>query len=175
MVIYKDDILMLRTWRAADAASLAANADDITLWNNVRDLFPHPYTLTDAREFIAAAAGKPCPVDFAVVAGGKAVGGVGFVLGTDVERFGAKIGFWLSSRCRGRGMMTAAVRQAVEWMFANTPIIRIFAAAYATNSASQRVLVKAGFRHVGTFRKAFFKNGAFVDGCYYELLKDEDE
>ena len=79
MVIYKDDILMLRTWRAADAVSLAANADDITLWNNVRDLFPHPYTLTDAREFIAAAAGKPCPVDFAVVAGGKAVGGVGFV------------------------------------------------------------------------------------------------
>ena len=55
MVIYKDDILMLRTWRAADAASLAANADDITLWNNVRDLFPHPYTLADAREFIAAA------------------------------------------------------------------------------------------------------------------------
>lgn len=54
------------------------------------------------------------PLDFAVVAGGKAVGGVGFVLGTDVERFGAKIGFWLSSRCRGRGMMTAAVRQAVE-------------------------------------------------------------
>ena len=66
MVIDKDDILMLRTWRAADAASLAANADDITLWNNVRDLFPHPYTLADAREFIAAAAGKPCPVDFAV-------------------------------------------------------------------------------------------------------------
>ena len=175
MVIYKDDILMLRTWRAADAVSLAANADDITLWNNVRDLFPHPYTLTDAREFIAAAAGKPCPVDFAVVAGGKAVGGVGFVPGTDVERFGAEVGFWLGSRCRGRGMMTAAVRQAVEWMFANTPIIRIFAAAYATNPASQRVLVKTGFRHVGTFRKAFFKNGAFVDGCYYELLKDENE
>lgn len=56
-----------------------------------------------------------------------------------------------------------------------TQVLRIFAAAYATNSASQRVLVKAGFRHVGTFRKAFFKNGAFVDGCYYELLKDENE
>ena len=105
------------------------------------------------------------------MAGGKAVGGVGFVLGTDVERFGAKIGFWLSSRCRGRGMMTAAVRQAVEWMFANTPIIRIFAAAYVSNPASQRVLDKAGFRFVGTMHRAFVGNGAFVDGCYYELLK----
>lgn len=100
------------------------------------------------------------PLDFAVVAGGKAVGGVGFVLGTDVERFGAKIGFWLSSRCRGRGMMTAAVRQAVEWMFANTPIIRIFAAAYATNSASQRVLVKEpGFGMSGRSARLFSRTG----------------
>ena len=68
------------------------------------------------------------PLDFAVLADGKSVGGVEFVPGMD-----------------------------------------------ATNSASQRVLVKTGFRHVGTFRKAFFKNGAFVDGCYYELLKDENE
>jgi ribosomal-protein-alanine N-acetyltransferase len=130
------------------------------------------------------------PLDFAVVAGGKAVGGVGFVLGTDVERFGAngQLGREmqrLSAVSPNNYTFTdvaeldvtdaGAVRQAVEWMFANTPIIRIFAAAYATNSASQRVLVKAGFRHVGTFRKAFFKNGAFVDGCYYELLKDENE
>ena len=175
MVIFKDEILTLRTWRAADAASLAVNADDIMLWNNVRDFFPHPYTLGDAREFIAVAAGKSCPVDFAVVVGGRAVGGVGFVPGTDVERFGAEIGYWPGSRYRGRGIMTAAVGRAVEWMFANTPIIRIFAAVYATNPASQRVLAKAGFRHVGTFRRAFFKNGAFVDGCCYELLKDEDE
>lgn len=175
MVIYKDDILMLRTWRAADAASLAANADDITLWNNVRDLFPHPYTLADAGSSLPRRPGNPARWISPSWQGGKAVGGVGFVPGTDVERFGAEIGFWLGSRCRGRGMMTAAVRQAVEWMFANTPIIRIFAAAYATNPASQRVLVKTGFRHVGTFRKAFFKNGAFVGGCYYELLKDEDE
>ena len=175
MVIYKDDILMLRTWRAADAASLAANADDITLWNNVRDLFPHPYTLADAREFIAAAAGKPCPVDFAVVAGGKAVGGVGVRARDGCRTLRRRNRLLALKPLPGRGMMTAAVRQAVEWMFANTPVIRIFAAAYATNSASQRVLVKTGFRHVGTFRKAFFKNGAFVDGCYYELLKDENE
>ena len=41
------------------------------------------------------------PLDFAVLADGKSVGGVEFVPGMDVERFGAEIGFWLSSRCRG--------------------------------------------------------------------------
>ena len=71
----------------------------------------------------------------------------------------------------GTGVMTAAVARAAERVFANTPIIRIFAAAYASNPASQRVLDKAGFRFVGTMHRAFVGNGAFVDGCYYELLK----
>ena len=45
--------------------------------------------------------------------------------------------------------MTAAVARAAERVFANTPIIRIFAAAYASNPALQRVLAEAGFRFGG--------------------------
>ena len=124
----------------------------------------------------------PRPEDFAVVIGGKAVGGIGLAPGTDVGRFNAGIGCrigavgsGLSDRgfvpglrtgvsYRGRGVMTAAVARAAEWVFANTPIIRIFAAAYVSNPASQRVLDKAGFRFVGTMHCAFVGNGAFVDG-----------
>ncbi|WP_175282416.1 GNAT family N-acetyltransferase [Alistipes sp. HGB5] len=113
-----------------------------------------------------------------------AVGGIGLAPGTDVGsglsdrgcRIGASYrGFVPGLRTgvsyRGRGVMTAAVARAAEWVFANTPIIRIFAAAYVSNPASQRVLDKAGFRFVGTMHRAFVGNGAFVDGCYYELLK----
>ena len=96
---------------------------------------------------------KSRPEDFAVVIGGKAVGGIGFAPETDVGRF------------------TAAVARAAERVFANTPIIRIFAAAYASNPASQRVLAEAGFRFVRTMHRAFVGNGAFGNGCYYELLK----
>ena len=124
----------------------------------------------------------PRPEDFAVVIGGKAVGGIGLAPGTDVGRFNAGIGCrigavgsGLSDRgfvpglrtgvsYQGRGVMTAAVARAAEWVFANTPIIRIFAAAYVSNPASQRVLDKAGFRFVGTMHCAFVGNGAFVDG-----------
>ena len=113
----------------------------------------------------------PPPEDFAVVIGGKAVGGIGLAPGTDVGRFNAGIGWRIGASYRGRGVMTAAVARAAERVFANTPIIRIFAAAYVSNPASQRVLDKAGFRFVGTMHCAFVGNGAFVDGCYYELLK----
>lgn len=171
MVIYSDDRFTLRTWQTEDAGSLAQNANDITLWNNVRDYFPHPYTVKDAEEFISFAAAKPQPLDFAVVVDGRAVGGIGFVPGVDVERFSAEIGYWLGASYRGRGIMASAVERAAEWVFSNTPIIRTFAAVYATNPSSQRVMEKAGFRYVGVICKAFFKNGAFIDGSYYELVK----
>ena len=165
----------------------------VVLAGNFRKL-QGPYSPGDAHAFIT----PPPPEDFAVVIGGKAVGGIGLAPGTDVGRFNAGIGCrigavgsGLSDRgCRigasyrgfvpglrtgvsyrGRGVMTAAVARAAEWVFANTPIIRIFAAAYVSNPASQRVLDKAGFRFVGTMHRAFVGNGAFVDGCYYELLK----
>ena len=41
------------------------------------------------------------PLDFAVFEKFLHTCGVEFVPGMDVERFGAEIGFWLSSRCRG--------------------------------------------------------------------------
>lgn len=56
-------------------------------------------------------------------------------------------------------MMTAAVRQAVEWMCVNTPVIRIFAAVYAINPVSQRVSVKTGFRLSGRSARLFSRTG----------------
>lgn len=126
-----------------------------------------PYSPGDAHAFIT----PPPPEDFAVVIGGKAVGGIGLAPGTDVGSGLSDRGCRIGASYRGRGVMTAAVARAAERVFANTPIIRIFAAAYVSNPASQRVLDKAGFRFVGTMHCAFVGNGAFVDGCYYELLK----
>ena len=115
----------------------------------------------------------PPPEDFAVVIGGKAASGWrrGRMSGGSTPESAVGSGLRTGVSYRGRGVMTAAVARAAERVFANTPIIRIFAAAYVSNPASQRVLDKAGFRFVGTMHCAFVGNGAFVDGCYYELLK----
>jgi hypothetical protein len=42
----------VRDWRLDDAASLARHANNRRVWLGLRDLFPHPYTMDDANEFL---------------------------------------------------------------------------------------------------------------------------
>jgi hypothetical protein len=42
----------IRPWRPGDAESLARHANNRKIWLAVRDLFPHPYTIKDAHEFL---------------------------------------------------------------------------------------------------------------------------
>ena len=66
--------------------------------------------------------------------------------------------------------MHNAVKDAIEYIFANTEIIRLFAAVYEYNKASMRVLEKAGFQKLTVLSKAAIKNGRLIDMHYYELL-----
>ena len=45
----------IRAWRRNDAESLARHANNRKIWLTVRDLFPHPYTIQDAHEFLQRA------------------------------------------------------------------------------------------------------------------------
>lgn len=40
----------LREWRFPDCNSLAENANNIKIWNNIMDHFPHPYTKREAMD-----------------------------------------------------------------------------------------------------------------------------
>lgn len=158
--IYTGNLCTLRPLRPEDAESLARHANDIRIWNNVRDLFPHPYKRTDADAFIAMASGKSPVQDFAIVVEGEAVGCVGYVPGTDVERVSAEVGYWLGEAYRGRGIMNEAAG-----------IRHLLAPVFSHNAASMRVLEKAGFRKAGVLHNAAVKNGRLIDLHLYELTK----
>ena len=66
------------------------------------------------------------------------------MLGDDVERISAEIGYWLGEEYWGRGIATTAVRALTRQAFATFELNRLFAVPYADNTASIRVLVKAG-------------------------------
>ena len=163
----------LREWKLTDAASLAENANNINIWNNVRDYFPHPYSKEDGKRFIETVLNKPKPiVDFAIVIDGQAVGGIGIVLQNDVERIGAEIGYWLGEKYWGQGIMTEVVKEMIEYVFLNFPLQKIYAPIFDFNIASQKVLQKAGFEREAILKQAAIKNDKIIDLHYYSLLKN---
>ena len=163
---------LLREWRMSDKKSLAENANNIKIWNNVRDYFPYPYTEDDAEQFIYSVIIKPNPqTDYAIEIDGQAVGGIGVVPQTDVSRITIEIGYWLGERYWNRGIMTNAVKQMVEYTFKNFSVTKIFALIFDYNSASMRVLEKAGFVREAILKKSAIKNNQTIDLYYYGLIK----
>jgi RimJ/RimL family protein N-acetyltransferase len=131
---------------------------------NLRDLFPHPYTGEAADAWLSHPlhAAEP-PTAFAIDLSGEAVGGIGLVVGHDVERFSAEVGYWLGEAVWGRGIATAAVLAVTEYGFGRLGLHRIFALPFSHNAASIRVLEKAGYRFEARLEGSAFKDGAFVD------------
>src|ERR1051325_3918184 len=153
----------LRPWRLDDAESLASHANNRKIWLTVRDLFPHPYTVQDAREFLQRAMSEQPELKFCVDIKGAAVGGVGVHPGHDVHRHTATIGYWLGEEFWGRGIMTEAVAAVTDFCFANFALRRISAEVFSTNPASARVLEKAGFILEGRLKNHVLKEGETLD------------
>lgn len=157
----------LRPWRAEDAPSLQRHANSEAVARNLRDAFPHPYTLADAERFIAAA-----PPTYACIAiAGEAVGGIGLTPGHDVERFSAELGYWLGEAFWGRGIVTEAVRAVTAHALSALGLERVFAMPYAGNRSSCRVLEKCGYAREARLRSAVFKGGRFSDQLLYARVR----
>jgi RimJ/RimL family protein N-acetyltransferase len=163
----------LRVWRLEDAYDLAEAMNNKKVQDNLRDGIPFPYGVEDAVNFITGM--EKAPADevfaFAVVIDGKASGSIGIFRQGNIHRQTAELGYYLAESYWGRGIMTAAIKEACERVFAATDILRIFAEPFSYNMASRRALEKAGFLHEGTLRKNAVKNGAVVDMEMYGLVR----
>jgi RimJ/RimL family protein N-acetyltransferase len=161
----------LRPWRKGDETSLVRHANNYKVWRNLRDRFPHPYTMADAEWWIGHAGGRLPVTSFAIVVNAEAVGGIGLELNTDVYRRSAEIGYWLGEEYWGQGITTEAVLAVVDYGFATFDICRIFAGVFERNPASMRVLEKAGFKQEARLIKAITKEGQTMDELIYAIVK----
>ncbi|MBI2212537.1 MAG: GNAT family N-acetyltransferase [Acidobacteria bacterium] len=166
----------VRLWRSGDEESLVRHADNYAVWRSLRDRFPRPYTLDDARRWIEAQLQAPERLmNFAIERHGEAVGGVGFIPGSDVESRTAEIGYWVGQSLWGRGLATAAVQAVLPYAFERLELLRVFAAVFELNPASARVLEKAGFVREGVLRDAAIKEGRVTSMIVYGMtLSDWD-
>lgn len=163
----------LRPWQESDIESVAKYANNKKIADNLRNVFPYPYTLEDARTYIMSiiAAGDAHQYALAIDVDGEAVGSIGIFLEDDVYCKNAELGYWLAEPFWGQGIMSQAILHITGEAFKRYDILRIHAEPFAHNIGSRRALEKAGFALEGTFKKRIYKNGEVFDSCMYGLLR----
>jgi [ribosomal protein S5]-alanine N-acetyltransferase len=158
----------IRNWRLDDAESLAKHANNRKVWITLRDRFPHPYTIDDAKDFLKRATLEDGRERFyCIEIDGSAAGGIGLIPGEDVYRLTAEFGYWLGEEFWGQGIMSEVVPAFANYCFEKFSLNRMFASAYANNPASARVLEKSGFVFEGRLRKNVIKDGQILDSLLY--------
>jgi RimJ/RimL family protein N-acetyltransferase len=161
---------LLRDWRRDDAPSIAKHANNRKIWLGLRDGFPHPYDHKHAETFIERAMQSVPATLFAIATHSEAIGSIGLMIGTDVHRFTAELGYWLAEPFWGRGIMTRAVQCVTTYAIEALGLHRVYAEPYTHNVASAKVLEKAGFVCEGILQSSAFKDGTICDQFLYSFI-----
>ena len=149
--------LRLREYADKDIPDLVklANVWDIAKWLVA---LPYPYTHQCAVDWVATVhaqhiAGMPVSFAFALKDTDQIIGGGG--LDGSFAGIGAKtgdciaLGYWLGLPYHGQGYATEITHALIAYGFKNLNADAIYASANPGNSASQRVLTKAGMLSMG--------------------------
>ena len=162
----------LRKPGTEDAQSMAKHANNAKIAANMRNGFPHPYTLENAQQWIEMVNTTPKSHILAIEVDNEVAGGVGIHYFDDIYCLGGEIGYWLGEPHWNKGIATEALKAMVQYAFTNTDLIRLQAGVFEHNPGSRRVLEKAGFTLEGIRKKAVFKNNTVQDEYLYALLKN---
>jgi ribosomal-protein-alanine N-acetyltransferase len=162
----------IRSLSADDASSIALHANNRNIWRNLRDVFPYPYSLNDAHEFLTHISELSIESVFAIDVDNQAVGTIGVHLRNDIERLSAELGYWLSESYWGQGIVTEAVRAFTQYSIEQYGLVRIEAGVFQWNPASCRVLEKAGYQREAVLRNSGLKDGQIIDRFLYAYVVD---
>jgi RimJ/RimL family protein N-acetyltransferase len=86
----------------------------------------------------------------------------------------AEIGYVLDPAYAGQGYATEAVRELLRICFDEIGVRRVIAQCFADNVASWRLMERVGMRREQhTKQDSLHRNGEWMDGMMYALLRDE--
>ncbi len=168
--------LLLRKMRLDDAEAMFAYASDpevtrYVLWDTHR-------SIEDSESFLRFAIEGYEKGDFGgwgvvLKDSGVFIGTCGLDAGYAPEHARAELGYVLSREHWGKGLMPEAARAVIAFGFGSMGLNRIQARCIAENTASARVMEKAGMTYEGTLRESEFIKGAYRDMKLYSILRHE--
>lgn len=139
--------LLLRPPRMSDSGPLSLYAGDERV-AKMTAMIPHPYPPGAAEAFIAAATSGRSPeaiwvIDATPDEGAELVGVIG------VKHESAELGYWIGPPFWGTGYASEAAAMVCRHLVGECGLDRITASVFFDNPASQKVLLRTGFRQVG--------------------------
>ena len=158
---------------AAPLASLVrANREFLQPWEPARD--EDYFTAAGQRGVLAMALeayrrGSMLPLAI-VDEGGQPIGRIninGIVRGAAQS---ATVGYWVSQSRNGQGFASSAVAEVIELAFADLRLHRLEAGTLLHNTASQRVLLRNGFRPFAVAPSYLNIAGKWQDHILFQLL-----
>ncbi len=172
----------MRPWHEDDVPRVAEACSDVRSQAWLPQL-PSPYQLSDAQWYVRTreeqhATARGLYWCIADPADDRCLGSIA-LMGLAGPDAAAEIGFWTHPDARGRGVMTAATRQAVR--HAVVPVgdgglgmSRVTLRAASRNAASNVVAQAAGMQRVGLARGAErLRDGSVDDFVLYDVLAAE--
>ncbi len=168
--MFKIDEIVLRKVTPLDTHALVCNANNKKIGDNMRDSFPYPYTIEDAKKFIDHISIDESQVTMAIDYKDKLIGTISLVFQNDVYRKKAEIGYWIGEKYWLKGVGTIAVEYMTRYGFDVLKLHRIYAEVFENNIGSMIVLEKNGYKREGVLRDDVYKNGKYLDTIVYGKL-----
>jgi [ribosomal protein S5]-alanine N-acetyltransferase len=174
--ILKTVRLILRPWKAADAAALQRLAGRREIADTMISV-PHPFTERYAEEWIAGHAEAHVRGEafhFAItLADTEVLVGAVELRAINAEHRHAELSCWIGMEWWGQGLATEAALAVVRHGFEYHGLNRIVAFHMLRNPASGRALEKIGMKREGLLRQAVSKWGRFEDVVSMAILREE--
>jgi ribosomal-protein-alanine N-acetyltransferase len=172
LIIIRTPRFTLRPFRKRDLPSFVKNINDKLIAARTDAPIPYPYTMKDAEDWYrrirnrARKKGSRAK-EFAIDVNGEAVGCVAIY----PKGHTAGIGYWLGRAYRNKGIMTEAIREITKYGFNELGLSRIHASTFPQSKASQRALLKNGFKLEGILRKNIKKGNKYIDEYLFGKVK----
>lgn len=162
-ILFDGLVLRLPTSVDIDKLPRAFAEPEVFTHDDLTGLIPNLRTLV--------ASGQLAPLLLVAIDTGEILGG-GTFRHLDPKGAVIEIGYWLYPSARGRGVATRTARALAEHAF-DLGVRRVVAHVKVGNSASERVLERAGFTREGVSRSVPTADGGRVDKTVWSLLPGE--
>jgi ribosomal-protein-alanine N-acetyltransferase len=172
--------LIVRPMYLKDAPSMSLNGDSPAITKYMSLSFPSPYTLDQAKSWIALNIGRSQQTDFVIceaTSPDTPIGGIGLKLGSDISSHTAELGFWVGEKYWGKGYTTEVLEGFTTWSFESWEgkngqrLRKLWGKVFDGNMASMRCFEKCGYIREGVLRGHVEKHGEIMDMHMFGLTK----